>query len=237
MPTIACAISIRASIPIRRADVHRHAAWRDLRRQPDAPRVLRTAAGAAARAPWRRRQCRPRLLRPGQRLPLGTAIFRPRARRRAAANDPNPDRPQPHGVAGLLRGDGHPAEGRPASSPSRMRSKPSTKASAIIVNETFAKTFWPNGEFRDRQTGPQRREGALADRGRRRRRRQTLRSRTADAPGRVHPASGAPVGDDGRAAGPRAIRRDRAPPRARRCARSIPSCRSTTCERWMSGWR
>ena len=40
-----------------------------------------------------------------------------------------------------------------------------TKDGVIIVNETFARTIWPEGE-RPRQAHPQGREGAMDDRGR-----------------------------------------------------------------------
>ena len=98
--------------------------------------------GAAPRPPWRRHSGY-RLLRPGERLPLGMAIFS-RGGAAARRHRPESDRTESHGVAGVLSGDGHPAEGRPALHRADAVDA-FDKASAIIVNETFVKTFWPNG--------------------------------------------------------------------------------------------
>ena len=83
-----------------------------------------------------------------------------------AANDPNPIVLNRAGVAGLLPGDGHPAEGRPAASPTAMAATPSTKRARSSSTRPSSGRSGPT-VVRDWQAGTQRREGTVAHRGRR----------------------------------------------------------------------
>ena len=184
-----------------------------------------SAAGAAPRTAGRRHG-RARLLRPGEWLPLGIVLSRPRGRRHAAANERESNGAQSHRVAGVFPGDGHPAEGGPASSPMpRRTSTPRPKRTRSSSTRPFARRSCrtaavPVGQrIRNGEKAPWRTVvGVVAGR-------QAFGLEHPDRPGVYWPVAERPVENGGGRSGPRVIRRRSILGARGSCARSIPRCR------------